>query len=301
MSSYDDTYYSLSIPSSGFDFSTTNAFAIFTIESTISASATVTSNAYIYSYVIASDILSNTSVTSNAYIYSYVISSDILPNSSVTSNALVIHSISSGISILPNVSITSAALIVNVSSSISITPNVTVAISTVGFFVGISSNISSSSKTLISSIDILRTGLIEDSGDIKPFFVLDGIPLSEHNRISSFSETPKYIMNSNWTGKKGVYFKTSKNKRSFTIEWSFLPGKRDNTVDLHAGRDVVKALSSDPRSHILKIRNLDTNGLTVHTNEEYNVLITNYSETLIRRDLNNNEYYWNCSMSLQEV
>jgi hypothetical protein len=80
-----------------------------------------------------------------------------------------------------------------------------------------------------------------------------------------------------------------------------LPGKRDNTVDLNAGRDVVKALSSDPRSHILNVRNLDTNGLTIHTNEEYNVLVMDYSETLIRRDLNNNEYYWNCSLSLQEV
>ena len=301
MSSYNDTYYSLSIPSSGFDFATTNIFSIEQIESDIAVTTSVVSDIYIYSYAVESSISVATDVVSDANIYSYVIESQVLSNSSITSDALIVNSIDSGISVLPNVSITSAALIVNASSNISITPNVTVSLSTVGYFIGIASNISSSSKTLISSIDILRTGLIEDSGDIKPFFVLDGIPLSEHNRISSFSETPKYIMNSNWTGKKGVYFKTSKNKRTFTIEWSFLPGQRDNTVDLHAGRDVVKALSSDPRSHILKIRNLDTNGLTVHTNEEYNVLITDYSETLIRRDLNNNEYYWNCSMSLQEV
>ena len=209
MSSYDDTYYSLSIPSSGFDFSTTNLFTIFTIESNISASATVISDAYIYSYVIASDILANTSVTSNAYIYRYAISSDILPNSSVTSNALIVNSISSGISILPNVSITSAALIVNASSSISITPNVTVSISTVGFFAVISSNISSSSKTLISSIDILRTGLIEDSGDIKQVFILDGIPLTEHNRKTSIASQPNYTQNKNWANRSSVYFKTS--------------------------------------------------------------------------------------------
>jgi hypothetical protein len=257
MSSYNDTYYSVAIPSSGFDFLT--------------------------------------------IIPTYNIDLNIVSNSSVTSDALIINSISSGISILPNVSITSAALIINLSSNINIFPNVNISLSILNEIFLVQSNISSSSKTLISSIDILRTGLIEDSGDIKPFFVLDGIPLSEHNRISSFTDTPKYIMNSNWTGKKGIYFKTSKNKKSITIEWSFLPGKRDNTVDFHAGRDVVKALSSDPRNHILKIRNLDTNGLTVHTDEEYNVLVMDYSETLIRRDLNNDEYYWNCSLSLQEV
>lgn len=301
MSSYDDTYYSLSIPSSGFDFSTTNAFAIFEIESDITASTTVTSDAYIYSYVIASDISVSTDVVSNAYIYSYVISSDILPNSSVTSNALVIHSISSGISILPNVSITSAALIINVSSNISITPNVTVAISTVGFFVGISSNISSSSKTLISSIDILRTGLIEDSGDIKPFFILDGIPLTEHNRKTSIASQPNYTQNKNWANRSSVYFKTSTNKKSFSLQWSFAPGKRENTVDLHASRDYIKQIALDPSSHILKIREMDTNGLTNHTETSYNVLVTDFNENLVRRDLNSNEYYWNFSLGLQEV
>ena len=164
-----------------------------------------------------------------------------------------------------------------------------------------SSSISLTSKALVSSIDILRSGTNEDSRDIKPFFVLDGVPLSEHNKTTSFFETPKYIINNNWSGGKGVYFRTSKTKRSISIDWSFLPGKRDNTVDFHAGRDVLKALCSDQRSHTLKIRNLDTNGLTVHTNEEYNVVVMDYSETLVRRDLNNDEYYWNCSISLQEL
>ena len=188
MSSYNDTYYSLSIPSSGFDFATTNIFSIEQIASDIAVTTSVVSDIYIYSYAVESSISVATDVVSDANIYSYVIESQVLSNSSITSDALIVNSIDSGISVLPNVSITSAALIVNASSNISITPNVTVSLSTVGYFIGIASNISSSSKTLISSIDILRTGLIEDSGDIKPFFVLDGIPLSEHNRISSFSE-----------------------------------------------------------------------------------------------------------------
>jgi hypothetical protein len=301
MSSYDDTYYSLSIPSSGFDFSTTNAFAIEQIASDIAVTTSVVSDVYIYSYVIESNISVVTDVVSDANIYSYVIESEVLSNSSITSDALIVNSINSGISILPNVSIDSAALIVNLSSSISILPNVTVALSTVGFFAVIASNISSSSKTLISSIDILRTGLIEDSGDIKPFFILDGIPLTEHNRRTSIATQPNYTQNKNWTNRSGVYFKTSSSKKSFSLEWSFAPGKRENTVDLNASRDYVKQIALNPASHILKIREMDTNGLTNHTETSYNVLVTDFNENLVRRDLNNDEYYWNFSLGLQEV
>ena len=301
MSSYDDTFYSISIPSSGFDFATTNIFSIEQIASDIAVTTSVVSDIYIYSYAVESNVSVVADVVSDANIYSYVISSDILPNSSVTSDALIVNSIDSGISVLPNVSITSAALIVNVSSNISITPNITVAISTVGFFVGIRSNISSSSKTLISSIDILRTGLIEDSGDIKPFFILDGIPLTEHNRKTSIASQPNYTQNKNWANRSSVYFKTSTNKKSFSLQWSFAPGKRENTVDLHASRDYIKQIALDPSSHILKIREMDTNGLTSHTETSYNVLVTDFNENLVRRDLNSNEYYWDFSLGLQEV
>jgi hypothetical protein len=301
MSSYDDTYYSLSIPSSGFDFATTNAFTIYEIQSDIAVTTSVVSDAYIYSYAVESNISIVTDVVSDANIYSYVIESEVLSNSSITSDALIINSINSGISILPNVSIDSAALIVNLSSNISILPNVTVSLSTVGFFAVIASNISSSSKTLISSIDILRTGLIEDSGDIKPFFILDGIPLTEHNRRTSIATQPNYTQNKNWTNRSSVYFKTNSSKKSFSLEWSFAPGKRENTVDLNASRDYVKQIALNPASHILKIREMDTNGLTNHTETSYNVLVTNFNENLVRRDLNNDEYYWNFSLGLQEV
>lgn len=361
MTSYDDTFYSISVPSSGLDFSTSNigpyvwsaesvidittsviasAGKLFTAESNILNNSSVTSDIVIVNFadsIIASNssiavsstitlvadsainssssiivdnkiinlinanILVNTSITANAYIYRYVISSTILSNSATTSNANIINSISSGISILPTTTITSLARILLVTSSIAISPNITVAISTVGFFIALSSNISSTSKVLVSSIDVLRTGLIEDSGDIKPFFILDGIPLTEHNRKTSIGSQPNYVINRNWTNKSGVYFKTNSNKKNFSIEWSFAPGKRENTVDLNASRDYVKQIALDPSSHVLKIREMNTNGLTPHTETSYNVLVTDFNENLVRRDLNNNEYYWNFSLGLQEV
>lgn len=164
-----------------------------------------------------------------------------------------------------------------------------------------SSSTSISTKVLVSSIDILRAGTNEDSRDIKPFFILDGIPLTEHNRKTSISTQPNYTQNRNWTNTSGVYFKTNSSKKSFSLEWAFAPGKRENTVDLNASHDYIKQIAINPASHILKIREMDTNGLTNHTETSYNVLVTSFSENLVRRDLNNDEYYWNFSLELQEV
>jgi len=158
-----------------------------------------------------------------------------------------------------------------------------------------------SSSFLVSSVDVLKSAFLEDTSDIKPMFSVDSIPLSEHNRKTSFSNNINYITNERANGQKGVYFKIANNKRIINIDWSFLPGKQQNTVDLKAGRDYVKKIALDPRSHTLKIRNLDANGLTSYTETSYTVLVTNYSEELVRRDLNNDEYYWNCSISFQEV
>jgi hypothetical protein len=161
--------------------------------------------------------------------------------------------------------------------------------------------IGSSSSVLVSSVNILKSAVLEDTSDIKPMFSIDSIPLSEHNRKTSFSNNINSISNERANGRRGVYFNVSNNKRTFSIDWSFLPGKQNNTVDLGAGRDFIKKIADDPRSHTLKIRNLNANGLTSYTEESYNVLVVSYSEDLIRRDLNNDEYYWNCSISLQEV
>ena len=88
MSSYNDTYYSLSIPSSGFDFATTNIFSIEQIASDIAVTTSVVSDIYIYSYAVESSISVATDVVSDANIYSYVIESQVLSNSSITSDAL---------------------------------------------------------------------------------------------------------------------------------------------------------------------------------------------------------------------
>ena len=154
----------------------------------------------------------------------------------------------------------------------------------------------------ISYVDVFRSSIVEDSSSIKPFFSLDGVPLTEHNRTFSSSMEVKKIINKRTNGASGVYFKTGGAKKTFNLNWTFVPGKSGSTVDLNAGRDYIFSKANDPSSHVLSIRNMDSNGLlTPYTITSYNVLITDYNESLKRRDMGGDDYYWDCSCVLREV
>lgn len=189
----------------------------------------------------------------------------------------------------------------SISTDISISCNTSVETSSNIVIPVFPDSISVLTGVLLSSFEVLRAGSFEDTSSIKAFFILDGVPLTEHNRKTNTTVSMLNVSSSNWRGKKSVYYKNKSNKKVFNIQWTFVPGKRENTVDLNAGRDYVHNKTKDPRSHVLEIRNLDTNGLTAATTEVYNVLVTEYTENLIRRDLIGDDYYWDCSLSLQEV
>lgn len=165
----------------------------------------------------------------------------------------------------------------------------------------ISANISASTSVVASGPNRLRAGVVEDVTSIKPIFAIDGVQITEHNRRYSLGTAINSIINTRWNGRKGVYYRNQNTKKTFTFDWSYIPGRAENTVDLNAGRDYIFNVASNQFEHSLTIRNLDSNGLTLFTVTSYNVLVVNYTETLVRRDLNNDEYYWDCSLTLEEV
>jgi hypothetical protein len=57
----------------------------------------------------------------------------------------------------------------------------------------------------------------------------------------------------------------------------------------------------DPDVHTLTIINQDENGVTPYTEENVMVFVSTFSENLIRRDLVDDVYYFDCSMTLEEV
>ncbi|MGA1762719.1 MAG: hypothetical protein ACO397_05950 [Gammaproteobacteria bacterium] len=161
--------------------------------------------------------------------------------------------------------------------------------------------ISSSGSLKVVGIVKFSPLLIEDTQSIRPFITIDDVPISEHGRTFNESFIYAFIETKNWDSKINRYYKRSNARRSFSLSWKFLPGEREATADLRFGRNKVKEISQDPDIHTLKIKNIDTDGLTPYSEDEYTVLVKSYSEKLLRRDEINNVYYWDCSLELEEV
>lgn len=142
-----------------------------------------------------------------------------------------------------------------------------------------------------------------DYSSIKTLLILDGKPLSNHNRNFDVSLSPSFVENKNWNNKKNRYYKLASvsGRKTFNLSWSFLPNFMEKTVDSRHGRDFLAKISEDPDVHVLKIINNDEDGLTPYTETTYNVFIRSYSESLLRRDLIDDVYYFDCNLTLEEA
>jgi hypothetical protein len=142
-----------------------------------------------------------------------------------------------------------------------------------------------------------------DYSSIRTFLILDDKPLTNHNRSFDVSIAPSFIENKNWNNRKSRYYKraSESGRKTFSLSWKFLPNFMDKTVDTRHGRDYIASISEDPDVHVLKVVNQDQNGVTPYTETSYNVFVRSYSETLIRRDLADGVYYFDCSLTLEEA
>jgi hypothetical protein len=142
-----------------------------------------------------------------------------------------------------------------------------------------------------------------DTSNYQTLFVIDGNPLTNQGRTFSSDLSQVVVENKNWNNKKSRYYKRSGSagRKTFTLAWTYLPNSRQDTVDRRHARDFLKDIANDPDVHILKMINDDSNNTTPYTETQYQVFIKDYSETLLRRDLINGVYYWDCNMTLEEV
>ena len=142
-----------------------------------------------------------------------------------------------------------------------------------------------------------------DYSSIRTFLILDDKPLTNHNREFDVSITPSFIENRNWNNRKNRYYKraSESGRKTFSLSWKFLPNFMTQTVDTRHGRDYIASISEDPDVHVLKVINQDQNGLTPYTETSYNVFVRSYSETLLKRDLYNGVYYFDCNLTLEEA
>jgi len=142
-----------------------------------------------------------------------------------------------------------------------------------------------------------------DASIYRTLVLLDGKPLTIHNRKLDMGVDQIFTETVNWNNRKTRYYKSNSRagRRTFNMSWSWLPNSINYTVDGNSGRDFIKKVAEDPRHHVLKIINMDETGTTPYSETSYNVLVKDYNETLIRRDIPNDVYFWDCSMSLEEV
>jgi len=222
-------------------------------------------------------------------------------NSSVSATITKIAKASISITPTSNVS-TVATKIMKIASSISSNVNLTIVgkIVLITIKINIFNNSSITAKTIKFS-----NSATTDMSIIRSLLMLDGVPLTNQNRKLAVDATPIYIENLNWQGDASRYYKNSAAnsaaKRVFNLQWSFIPNYENKTVDLRASRNYLNKKSKDGDVHTLTIIKQDDSGTSPYTEENVDVLITNYSENLIRRDLVDNVYYFDCTMSLQEV
>jgi hypothetical protein len=142
-----------------------------------------------------------------------------------------------------------------------------------------------------------------DTSNYQTLFVLDGSPLTNQGRTYSSDQSQVFIENKNWNNQKSRYYKRtgSSGRKTFTLSWTYLPNAREDTIDRRHARDFLKTIAKDADIHALKMINDDSSNTTPYTETEYQVFIKDYSETLLRRDLINGVYYWDCNMTLEEA
>jgi hypothetical protein len=157
-------------------------------------------------------------------------------------------------------------------------------------------------KTLVKSPIRLSPSYIDDTS-IRTLFTLDNKPLTNHNRNIEISLSPLFIENKNWNNRSNRYYKraTSSGRRTFNLSWTMIPNSLEDTVDQKHGRDFLNSIAEDPDTHVLKVLNQDQNGLTAYTETSYTVFVRSYSETLVRRYIDEGVYLYDCNLSLEEV
>ena len=172
------------------------------------------------------------------------------------------------------------------------------------FLATIKINILNNTNIVVKPIRF-SANVVSDNTLIRNLLLLDNKSLTNQTRTFAINATPKFIENENWQGNVSRYYKNtaaSKGaKRTFNLDWSFIPNESSFTVDLRESRNFLKEIAQDSDVHSLTIINQDVNGITPYTEDDIDVFITSYSENLIRRDLSSESYYFSCNMVLEEA
>lgn len=123
---------------------------------------------------------------------------------------------------------------------------------------------------------------------------LDNVALTDQGRTYSQGRAEKVVEVELADGTLKQYVKAI--KRTFNVEWQWLPNSDSKTYDGKAGRDTLKALCMDGTTHTLEIRD----NTAAQTQNSYTVFVKNYSEQVVRRDFVSQVIYYNVTVEFVE-
>jgi len=129
---------------------------------------------------------------------------------------------------------------------------------------------------------------------ITKMVTLDGTEITEHGKKFSDNESISASDVELDSGINKRYIR--KNKKVFNLSFTYLPNLAAYTVDGRAGRDFLKSLAQK-RGTISLVTKLSPES----SDESFTVYATSYSETLIKRDVENRCAYYDVSMGFEEV
>jgi hypothetical protein len=123
---------------------------------------------------------------------------------------------------------------------------------------------------------------------------LDGVEITEHSRKYSGSES---IAASDVELDSGInkrYIK--KNKKTLSLSFTYLPSLSIHTVDARVGRNYLQTIANK-RGKVAVYIQLGPE----EAPQQYDAYVTNYSETLIKRDVASQCAYYDVSIALEEA
>lgn len=263
----------------------------------INAISNLTANGTKLAYS-ASDISGSVSATTSGTKIIHI-ASNISASASASASMIKTSAAASAMSVESALAVIGAKVI-SISSTLSATSSMSLVgnISLATIRIQIFPNLTVSAKPIKFST---VTGV--DTTTSRTLLILDGKPITDQNRQLEISTIPMFIENRNWAGNSSRYYKnqTSAVKKTFSLSWRFIPNFREKTVDQKHSRDFLRSISLDPDVHTLKIINQDSSGVTPYTETVYNVFVKDFSENLVRRDVPDNTYYFDCSIVLEEA
>lgn len=123
---------------------------------------------------------------------------------------------------------------------------------------------------------------------------INGTEITEHNRKISISTSYDNNDIQLSSGSNRRFYKPS--RRSFTLNWSYLPDKAAKTVDSRAGRDYINYLINNGSLVTLSIQE-DLKDIW----EEYTCVVSSYSENMLKNVLQSQCRYYDISITMDDI